>query len=144
MARKGNGYVAMTATEGVELVTTGRTAHRELRAAAEAIWLIQTGRAAYDGNFAQFADKVLTQSFSQTQGQLSYTSLRGNHIRFDATAPLSEALFVDDIAQPMDNFPHIASIYGGAPLLPATAVEMQYQDHRMRLDFGTTEVSSIT
>ena len=34
MARKGNGYVALTATGGVELVTSGDTAQREVRAAA--------------------------------------------------------------------------------------------------------------
>ncbi len=140
MARKGNGYVALTATGGVELVKTGPYAQREVRAAAEAIWLVQMGRAAEDGTFAQFVDNVLGQSLTLTAAEVAYSTLRGVRVQLDAKAPLAEAWLVDGQPQPLANFPHIESIYGGAAALPADYIDIQYQEHVLRLDFGAPEV----
>jgi hypothetical protein len=142
MARKGNGYVALTASGGVRLVTHGPTAQRELRAVAESVWLVQMGRAAHDGTFAQFVEKVMAQPLVLDRTQARYTSLRGQRVEFDLIAPLPQALVVEGTPQPLKDFPHVASIYGGAPALPATSVEIRYQEHRMRLDLGTPEVPS--
>jgi hypothetical protein len=136
MARKGNGYVALTATGGVEMVTTGRTAQREVRAVAEAVWLVQMGRAANDGPFARFVEKVLAQPLTLGVDHLRYTSLRGQAIRFGMSEPLDTALQTDGAPQPLDGFPHLESLYGGTRALPATEVEIRYQEHLMRLDLG--------
>lgn len=140
MARKGNGYVALTATGGVDLVTGGHTAQREVRAAAQSIWLVQMGRAARDGGFAQFVAKVLAQPLTLAREHLRYTTLRGQVIEFDLNVPLNEALLVDGTAQTLDNFPHLESLYGGASALPASHIEIRYLEHRMRLDLGTPEM----
>jgi hypothetical protein len=144
MARKGNGYVALTATGGVEAATEGRTAKLELRAAGESIWLVHVGRAAHDGTFAQFVEKVLALPLALNHERVEITSLRGEHVRFATSSPLGEALIVGGVAQPLTDFPHLASIYGGAETMPATAVEIQYQEHLMRLDFGTAQTPAAT
>jgi hypothetical protein len=139
MARKGNGYVALTARGGVEMVTSGPTAQRELRAPASAIWLVQMGRAASDGTFAQFVERVLAQPLTLQADRLQYSSLRGQLVRFGLEQPLNEALLVDGMPQPLADFPHIESIYGGAAILPVTNVEIQYQEYLLRLDFDARE-----
>jgi hypothetical protein len=140
MARKGNGYVALTATGGVEVVSVGDHAFREVRGAAQAIWLVQMGRGASDGTFAQFVERVLAQPLTLTGDVLQYTSLRGERINFGLTTPLHDALLVEGAAQPLESFPHLESIYGGTASLPATDVEIRYQEHVLRLDFETPEM----
>ena len=142
MARKGNGYVALTATGGVELVTTGLMARRELRAAAQCVWMIHMGRAAEDGTFAQFVEKVQALPLSLTTERLALTTLRGQFMHFNANGPLEQALTIDDAPQPLASFPHVASIYGGASALPAQSVEIHYLEHMMRLDFALDSVPS--
>jgi hypothetical protein len=142
MAAKGNGYVAMTATGGLTLVSKGRSAQREVRAAAESIWLVHMGSAGQDGTFADFAEKVLALPVAFEEGSLQLTSLRGQTLRFSSVAALDQALWVDGVAQPLDEFPHLASIYGGASSLPATSLDIHYQEHQMRLDFSAPTLSS--
>ena len=139
MARKGNGYVALTATGGVEVVVAGPTARREVRAAGESVWIAQMGRAASDGTFADFGQKVLAQPLSLASDGVTMTTLRGQLITFRANKRLDDALLVDGEPQRLQEFPHLESIYGGAATLPAESVEIYYQEHRMRLDFGMPE-----
>ncbi|MCC6458222.1 MAG: hypothetical protein IT328_24935 [Caldilineaceae bacterium] len=139
VARKENGYVALTATGGVEMVSAGRTTQREVRAEAQAVWLVQMGRAANDGTFAHFVEKVLAQPLTLEPDRARYRSLMGQEIDFRFHAALHEALRVDGVAQPLKGFPHLESIYGGAAALPATSVEIAYHDHLMRLDFDAHE-----
>ena len=62
-ARKGDGYLALKASQGFTLVKSGNSAYRELRSMGqENVWLCQVGRAAQDGTFAEFQDKVLATS----------------------------------------------------------------------------------
>jgi hypothetical protein len=135
MARKGNGYVALTATGGVEMVTTGRTAQREVRAAPISVWLVQMGRAAEDGTFAQFVEKILGQPLQLVENALQLVSLRGQEVRFQTEGALADALTANGESVPLSDYPHIASIYGGAATLPVTSVEVRYQEHAMRLNF---------
>ena len=58
-ARVGDGYLAITASGGLALTQCGRSAFRELRSHAQNnVWLLQMGRAAVDGSFAEFVEKV--------------------------------------------------------------------------------------
>jgi hypothetical protein len=134
LARKENGYVAMRATGGVELVTRGRTAYREVRAAAQAAWLVQMGRAATDGSFAQFAEKVLAQPLTLETDYVRCQTLRGQLVEVG----INSQLFVDQAPQNLINFPHIESIYGGVGELAATSLDIRYQEHHLRLDFGAS------
>jgi hypothetical protein len=144
MVRKGNGYVALTATGGLEVVASGRYAQREVRAAVQSIWLVQMGRAVRDGAFAQFVEKVLALPLTIKRDHLHFTTLNGQAIHFDLNSPLNEAWVVDGTPQPLDHYPHLESIYGGASALPASNVEIRYLDHHMRLEFATAEMRSTT
>ena len=141
-AAKGHGYVAMNATGGLDLVRTGQCAQREVRAVAEAVWLVQIGTAGQDGTFAQFVEKVLALPVSLEAASLQFSSLRGQNLHFNAQGALDQALWVDGEAQPLHDFPHLASIYGGATTLPAMGIDIHYQEHHMRLDFSAPRVSS--
>jgi hypothetical protein len=140
MARKGNGYVALTATGGVELVTGGRTAQREVRAAAQAVWLVQMGRAADDGIFAEFTGKVLARPLTLETDRVSYRTLRDQSVEMGMSTPL----LVEDEPHHLSDFPHLeSSAYGGATALPAESLTIQYQEHLMRLDLSTTFDTSV-
>ena len=58
--RVGDGYIALTAARGLELITRGDNAYRELRShGTPNVWLCQMGRKALDGSFEEFIQKVL-------------------------------------------------------------------------------------
>jgi hypothetical protein len=59
-ARKGDGYVALRASQEFTLITQGEQAYRELRAPGQHhVWLCHMGQAASDGSFANFQEKIL-------------------------------------------------------------------------------------
>ena len=63
-ARSGDGYLALTCSQPFSLVGEGPYAERELRTRAagrgtEHVWLVQMGRAALDGDFGTFQERVL-------------------------------------------------------------------------------------
>jgi hypothetical protein len=134
-ARKGDGYLALTATAGLEQVTSGRTAYRELRSPGrENVWLCQMGRAALDGSFADFVAKVLAQDLAFERGSVRYWSLRGEVLAFGWEGPL----LVNGAVQPITGFAHYDGPYCSADL-PAQTMEIRYQDNLMRLVFGARE-----
>ena len=58
--RHGDGYIALTASQPLELVNQGKTANRELRAyGRQTAWLCHMGRMAIDGDFSAFQEKIL-------------------------------------------------------------------------------------
>ena len=64
-AREGDGYLALTAACGLEFMTRGDNAYRELRSYGHHnIWLCHLGRAALDGDFGAFQDKILALAVS--------------------------------------------------------------------------------
>ena len=59
-ARKDNGYLALTAPNGFELIQRAPDGYRELRSYGQNnIWVCQMGRAETDGNFERFKKRVL-------------------------------------------------------------------------------------
>jgi hypothetical protein len=82
---------------------------------------------------------VLAQPLTLAVDRLAYRSLAGNEIDFDLDKSLNESWVVDGVAQPLEGFPHLESLYGGAAALPATSVEITYHEHLMRLDFDAHE-----
>ena len=59
-ARVGDGYLALTASCGLELMTDGNNVYRELRSyGAQNVWFCHMGRAALDGSFSEFQENVL-------------------------------------------------------------------------------------
>jgi hypothetical protein len=128
-ARKGNGYLALSAGRGLELIKAGRTAYRELRSyGLENVWLCQMGRAALDGTFADFRAKVLARHVRFDGSHVQFATLRGESVEFGWEG----ALAVDGAAVPLSGYPHYDSPYCVAEL-PAEEMEIQYQGNVMRL-----------
>ncbi len=105
-AQVGDGYLAITAANGIALVTHGDNAHRELRSyGTQNIWVCQMGRAARDGDFEAFQERVL--SLGTEFGELSVRcgNLRGQELRFGWHGPL----LVNGVEQPLSGFKHYES-----------------------------------
>jgi hypothetical protein len=131
-ARKGNGYLALFAANGLELVTRGNTAYRELRSRGQKnIWLCHMGRAALDGSFAEFQAKVLSLPLACCGLEVQLQSLRGQSIAFSWEGPF----LVDGREQPLRDHPHYENPYCTAAL-PSAALEIRYGDTLMRLRFA--------
>ena len=129
---KGDGYIALTASNGLKLTQQGQNAFRELRSyGQQTVWLCQMGRKSEDGSFKAFRDKVLKANLNIDGLSVDYTSLRGDTIRFGWDGPLT----VNDEAQPLNGFnhydgPHVAAEW------PASIIAMGYGQELVRLNVG--------
>ena len=133
-ARKGNGYLALTAACGLSLSTQGEYAYREMRSdGRQNIWFCQLGRAALDGSFADFQAKVLGLTVTFAGSTVQANTLRQETLAFGWNAPL----VVNGQAQALQFDKHYANPYCVADL-PATQMEIQFQDQLMRLDFSAS------
>ena len=134
-AKAGSGYLAITAARGLHLTTTGDNAFRELRSyGLQNAWLVQMGREALDGSFAEFQQKVLAQPHLWDGLNVEYTSLRGDEIDFGWRG----SLMVNGQEQPLSGFPHYENPYCIAEL-PAKSMEIRYGDEMLRLNFAWKE-----
>jgi len=132
-ARKGDGYLALWASSGLDLVQRGPSAYRELRShGRETVWLCRMGRQATDGSFADFQEAVLGTAL-QAQGlSVRCRTLRGQELSFDWQGPLT----VDGQEQPLSGFRHYDSPYAQADY-PASQLDVQYGDYTMRLELSS-------
>jgi len=130
-ARKGEGYLALTASGGVDLVTTGDNAYRELRSYAfQNSWLCHIGRTAVDGSFVDFQSKVLALDITFEPLALHATTLRGESLDFGWEGPL----LVNELEQPLRDFPHYDSPFSVTEL-GAEVMEIRAWRQAMQLDF---------
>jgi hypothetical protein len=129
--RKGDGYLALYASTGLSLVKRGPAAYRELRAyGRETVWVCQMGRAAVDGSFEEFQQKVL-ESAADVQGlKVRYTTLRGETLAFGWEG----AFLCDGEEQPLTGFKHYENPYCTVEL-PASEMDIRFGDYVMRLVF---------
>ncbi|MBI3959800.1 MAG: hypothetical protein HY328_13400 [Chloroflexi bacterium] len=131
-ARVGDGYLAITAGQGMELTKRGKSAYQELRSYGnENVWLVQMSRAAVDGSFAEFQAKVLALDVRLSGLSVQADTLRGESIDFAWEGPL----LVDERAQPITGFAHYDSPYAQMAL-GAQKMELHFQDLLVRLDFS--------
>jgi hypothetical protein len=128
-ARKGNGYIALSALNGFEVIKSGRTAFRELRAQGKnQVWICQMGQAILDGDFENFKGKIISMKCSFTEGLLSLRSIRGDHIR----CGWEGAFFVNDQESALRWEKHIQNPFCIADH-PATQLEILDQKNGLRL-----------
>nr|HMN60535.1 hypothetical protein [Anaerolinea sp.] len=131
-SRKGDGYLAISASQGLELVMEGRTAFRELRSAGrQNAWLCQVGRAALDGDFASFQQKVLAQETRVDGLRVEVRTLRGEMLALDWSGPFLR----DGVEQVLEGFPHFDNPYTRAEF-PCRQMEIKTDDYLLRLDFN--------
>ena len=130
-ARKGDGYLALTAAQGLALVKHGPSAYRELRSYGQHnVWLCHVGRAGTDGNFAQFQKKMLAMDIKWQKLGTRCTTLRGESMSFGWDEPLT----VNAEEQPIAGFKHYENPYGVADV-DASQMEIRFGDYMLRLNF---------
>jgi hypothetical protein len=131
-AQKGEGYLALSAARGLELITKGNNAYRELRSTGQSnVWLCHMGRAALDGDFLSFQDKILALDVTFDGLSARCNTLRGETLSFGWSGPLMR----DGKEQPIRGFRHYDNPYCVTGL-PASQMEVRYGDELMRLDFA--------
>jgi hypothetical protein len=133
-ARKGDGYLALTAQGGLSLTRAGHSAYRELRSAGQQnVWLCQMGRAILDGDFAAFQARVLAvppvYTANGTPG-VRWTSLRGDDLELAWTGPFTKNGEITTVTT--DH--HINNPYCVTPF-PADVMDIHYGETVMRLAF---------
>ncbi|MGC9468923.1 MAG: hypothetical protein ACP5HS_10065 [Anaerolineae bacterium] len=130
-AKKGDGYLALTATQGLHLLQSGPTAYRELRSLGRHnAWLCQMGRAALDEDFETFQERVLALPVASEAEGVSWTTLRGDSLEMSWSGPV----LVDDEALSLVGKNHIENPYCVAGF-PAREMDIQVGDVVMRLSF---------
>ncbi len=131
-ARKGAGYLALTAARGMELMTRGDDAYRELRSYGQSnIWLCHMGRVAQDGGFGTFQEKILALDVAFEGLSVRCATLRGDTLAFGWEGPLLR----NGEAQPITGFKHYDNPYCQAEL-GVSHMDIGFGDQVMRLNFG--------
>jgi len=131
LARKGDGYLALYASNGLSLQKRGPAAYRELRSyGRETVWICQMGRAAVDGSFEEFQQKVLDSAVDVQGLRVTYPTLRGETLSFGWEG----ALLRDGVEQPITGFKHYENPYCLVDL-PAETMDVSVGGYMMRLTF---------
>lgn len=131
-AQFGNAYLALTASQGMQLTETGLSARHELRSyGTQNVWLCHMGRAATDGTFAQFQDAILALDVAFGELAVRLTSLRGETISFGWQGPLE----INGEPQALTGFRHHESRYGVADL-PAEELVVIFGEQALRLSLA--------
>lgn len=131
-ARKGDGYLAIRAANGLNLMETGDFALRELRSPGRAnIWLCQMGRRAQDGEFAAFQARVAALPVKFDGSNVTARTLRDDELRFGWDGPL----LLNGREQPISDFPRFDNPYVQAPW-PASELEVRHGKQELVLDFA--------
>ena len=130
-ARKGEGYLALTAAQGFTLMTQGPGAYRELRSPGQYnVWLCHMGRAALDGEFEAFQESVLALPVRFDKLAATLTTLRNETLAFGWEGPLLR----DNQPEPLMNTLHYENPYCSVALR-AAQMEIQSANYLMRLKF---------
>ena len=128
-AQKGEGYLALTAAQGLTLMTQGSGAYRELRSPGKRnVWLCHMGRAALDGEFEAFQENVLVLPVTFDDLAVTLTTLRHESLAFGWQGPLLR----NDQPEPLSGFKHYENPYCVTEL-HAAQMEIQSTNYLMRL-----------
>ncbi len=128
-AQKGEGYLALTAAQGIELLETGPHAWREVRSEGHHnVWLCHMGRAAQDGTFEEFQAAILGRAPRFEDLSVSTTTLRGDELSFGWEG----GLVVNGEEEPISGFNHYDSPYGFAEM-PAEEMFIKLGERALRL-----------
>ncbi len=130
-AQKDNAYLAITAAQGLTLMTQEPGAYRELRSSGrQNVWLCHMGRAALDGDFTAFQEKILALPVTFNDLVVTLTTLRGETLTFGWEGPLLR----NDQSEALADFKHYENPYCVMPL-HALEMEIRSANYLMRLKF---------
>jgi hypothetical protein len=129
--RKGKGYLALTASGGLSFIKDGHSAYRELRCDGQNhIWICHMGRAAIDGSFAAFQEKILALEVATHKSSLQMETLRGKTLSFGWDGPFLR----DGVVLPLSGFKHYENPYCSAEI-PCSQMEVRTENYLLRLNF---------
>jgi hypothetical protein len=132
-ARHGEGYLALTAKNGILLTEDGPRAYRELRSSgSENAWICRMGQAAADGTFAEFQNKITGSDLSFTGLDVRLQTLRGDTLEFGWEKPFS----INGTPQALSGYSHYENLYTTVEL-PCTDMEIKTEAYVLRLNFGS-------
>ncbi|MCU0519527.1 MAG: hypothetical protein MUF84_02385 [Anaerolineae bacterium] len=130
-ARKGDGYLALGSSLGLELIKRGPAAYSELRSyGRKAVWVCQMGRAALDGDFAAFQERVLGLPLTVEGLSVTFETLRGDVLSFGWQTPFLR----NGQGEPLRFSKHYDNPYCSADL-HAPTMDVQLGEYVMRLEF---------
>jgi len=131
--RKGNSFIALTASAPIETIYQGRTAKRELRVSgAQTIWLCQLGSTTQDGEFTAFQKKVSTASLGVEGLKVEWQTLRGDVLSFGWQG----ALLCNGKSVPLSGFKHFENPYTSVEF-PCKEMEIKTDEYVLHLDFSS-------
>jgi len=87
------------------------------------------GRAAQDGDFSAFQERVLGGSVQYQDGTARFVTARGDHLELGWEGPFG----VNQIEEPLWGFPHYENAYTSVAF-PCAAMEIQVGEDVLRLD----------
>ncbi len=131
-ARAGDAYIALYASQGLELMRRGPDAHRELRSPGlRNVWLCQMGSRDTDSSFENFRIRVVASKPAIEGLHVAWGTIRGDRLEFD----WSSALLLNGQVQPITGSMHHESIYATAEF-PAETMDITYKQDIVRLHFA--------
>lgn len=135
-ARYGSGYIALWGDGDLTLTGSGRHAGQEIRSGGRsAAWLCHLGRAADDGDFATFCQRVQQHQPQAAATTITWTRPDGKMLEWAWTGPLR----VDSAAESWDDFPHYENTYTSTPM-NTSIMTITYADQSLVLDLETGQV----
>jgi hypothetical protein len=134
-ARKGDGYLAITAVQGLSQVSHGNYRARELRSYGHRnIWLCHLGRAALDGDFSSFQTKILSLRIKYSESSVHFPTLRGETLSFGWDGPFLR----NDQEESLSGFNHYENPYMVSDD-SNRQLEIQFGENALRLGFGSDD-----
>jgi hypothetical protein len=131
-ARKDDGYIALTAINGIEIVTLGPSAYREIRSAGKQnIWVCEMGRSSVDGSYEAFKAKVLAQEKATRDLTLEMKTLSGDALSFGWDSPM----MYNNKEQPILGFLHYDNPFTMATI-PSSQMDIANSNYLLRLKFS--------
>jgi hypothetical protein len=139
-ARKGNGYLALMASAGFQLIQHGQYAYRELRSESlNNIWLCQLGQKQLDGDFQAFQQKVLALPVAFNHHSITCTTLRDETLSLAWEGPFLR----NGQQQVLSGFKHYDSPFINADH-PCTQMDIAFGEDLLRLNFARPEEPKAT
>ncbi len=130
--RKGDGYIALTAKNGLNMPVEGPTAHRELRSPGpQNIWLCRMGSAAEDGDLPAFQARINENPPVFDGQRVQLKNLRSESLSFGWEEPF----LLNGQEVPLRNFPHYDNPFTTAEL-NSKQFEIKNEAYLLRLNFG--------
>ena len=129
-ARKGSAYLALAAAQPLTLTQSGPYAFRELRSGGrDNAWFCQLGRAARDGDFTAFQQKVLALPFEYQHQSARVVTLGGDQLEIGWQGPF----YVNGSEEPLSGYRHYENGYTSVEF-PCRWMDIQIGEDVLRLN----------